>query len=107
MTLGASEKICLVLDIVLAEEAAIANPSGDIPRKSIRDNVGVPLLRLAHQPPLVATVIAEIATTVHVAGLGPTGGAKVPADFHLAYGEAGAKVGLEQIVRISLRAVSE
>ena len=44
----------MVLDVVVGEVVPIADPPRCAPGEGVGDHIGVPLLGLGHQPPLVA-----------------------------------------------------
>ena len=87
-----------VVDHVLRPVVAVADPGWRAPGERGELDVGVARLGLLHEPPLVAAVVVLVGSGMHVAGLGTVGGVHVCADLDLEDLDAGAVVGLEEIV---------
>ena len=73
------------------------------PAQAVQLDVGVALLGLHHEPPLVAAAVVEVVGGVHVRGLRAVGGLSVAANLHLEDVQGGAEVGLEQVVQNLMR----
>ena len=96
--LGVLEPLNDVVDHLLRPVVAVADPGGRAPGQRGELNVGVARAGLLHEPPLVAAVVVLIGCGVAVAGLGPVGGVHVGPDLDLEDLDAGAVVGLEEVV---------
>mmetsp|Transcript_35386 Transcript_35386/g.92564 ORF Transcript_35386/g.92564 Transcript_35386/m.92564 type:complete len:322 (-) Transcript_35386:187-1152(-) len=74
-------------------------PSRPAPGETVQLERWLPLLRLFHQPPLVAAVVILVASVVHVGRLSALGRICVTAHFNLEDVEVKTKVGQEEKVQ--------
>ena len=83
---------------VLRIEFPVPNPSRCAPCEAVENHIRIPLLRLLHQPPLVAAPVVLVVAGAHVARLGAVGRVHVAADLDFEMLERGPEVRLEKEV---------
>src|SRR5579875_2951370 len=67
--LSSLDETNLVIRHVLGKEMPMANPRRCAPGQAIKNDFGIPLPGLLHQPPFVAALVVLILRSAHVAGL--------------------------------------
>src|SRR5664279_2026814 len=64
---GGLNKVRRVLRHVWGIKLAIADPAGRAPGKDVENDVGIALVRLDHEPPLVAARVVVVVAAAHMA----------------------------------------